>query len=118
MVQGHIEATVCVLSSRDDGIERYCEAELPPHLRPYVVPKCFVALNGVSLTVIDRQHDRFSFALIPYTREHTNLGETEPGMLLNLETDIIGRYVAHMLEMRGDLKSDMSEPEAANARSV
>jgi riboflavin synthase len=103
MVQGHIEATIRVLSTREEGIERYCEVELPKHLQIYVVPKCFVALNGVSLTVIDRQADRFSFALIPYTREHTNLGETAPGMLLNLETDIIGRYVAHMLNQRGDL---------------
>jgi len=102
MVQGHVEATVRVLFTREEGIERYCEVELPDHLRPYVVPKCFVALNGVSLTVIDRREDRFSFALIPYTREHTNLGETTPGMLLNLETDIIGRYVAHMLNMRDE----------------
>jgi riboflavin synthase len=112
MVQGHIEATVRVLSTREDGIERYCEVELPSHLRAYVVPKCFVALNGVSLTVIDRQEDRFSLALIPYTREHTNLGETAPGMLLNLETDIIGRYVAHMLNQRGDLKGSDNKPAA------
>lgn len=115
MVQGHIEATIRVLSTRDDGIERYCEVELPPHLRAYVVPKCFVALNGVSLTVIDRQPDRFSFALIPYTREHTNLGETRPGMLLNLETDIIGRYVAHMLNQRGEIKDDADESRALDA---
>jgi riboflavin synthase len=118
MVQGHIEATVRVLFTRDDGIERYCEAELPSPLRAYVVPKCFVALNGVSLTVIDRQHDSFSFALIPYTREHTNLGETEPGMLLNLETDIIGRYVAHMLNQRGELKDDVDESRALDASSM
>jgi riboflavin synthase len=118
MVQGHIEATVRVLFTRDDGIERYCEAELPPHLRAYVVSKCFVALNGVSLTVIEQQHDRFSFALIPYTREHTNLGEAEPGMLLNLETDIIGRYVAHMLNQRGELKDDSDREETLGTGSM
>ncbi len=104
MVQGHIEATVRVLFTREDGIERYCEIELPPQLRAYVLPKCFIALNGVSLTVIDRQEDRFSIALIPYTREHTNLGEAAPGMLLNMETDIVGRYVMHMLNQRDALR--------------
>lgn len=103
MVQGHIEATVSVLSVREDGIALYCEVELPQRLHAYIVPKGFIALNGVSLTVVDCMADRFSVALIPYTREHTNLGEIRPGMLLNLETDIIGRYVAHQLAQRGDI---------------
>lgn len=93
MVQGHIEAAVKVISVREDGIGLAVEIELPVELLPYIVPKGFVALNGASLTVVERDTNRFSIALIPYTREHTNLGEVRPGMLLNLETDILGRYV-------------------------
>jgi riboflavin synthase len=97
IVQGHVEAAVAVLRADKEGNALYCEAALPAPLRPCVVPKGFVALNGVSLTVIERQSDRFSFALIPYTRAHTNLGQITVGTLLNLETDIIGRYIVHLL---------------------
>ncbi|MBE3558287.1 MAG: riboflavin synthase [Ktedonobacteraceae bacterium] len=96
-VQGHVEAAVAVLSVEEDGIALHCTVENPAHLRPFIVPKGFVALNGVSLTVTTCGPESFSFALIPYTRQHTNLGEVHPGMLLNLETDIIGRTVAHLL---------------------
>jgi riboflavin synthase len=98
MVQGHIEATVTVLATHQDGIGLDVEIELPEHIRPYVVPKGFIALNGVSLTVVNVWSDRFSISLIPYTREHTNLDEIKPGMLLNIETDILGRYVAQFLK--------------------
>ena len=97
MVQGHIEAAVAVLAVKEDGIALAVEIELPAHLRPYVVPKGFVALNGASLTVVDAGEDRFSVALIPYTREHTNLGQVRPGTQLNLETDILGHYVEQFL---------------------
>ena|SRR3989442_5332129 len=97
MVQGHIEACASVLSVREDGIALYVEIELPEQLRPYVVSKGYVAVNGVSLTVVESMQDRFSIALIPYTQEHTNLGRSQIGTLLNLETDILGRYVVQFL---------------------
>jgi riboflavin synthase len=99
LVQGHVEATARVLSSQADGIAHTVEIELPQHLRPFVIPKGFIAVNGVSLTVIERQQSSFSFALIPYTKQHTNLGEIQPGTLLNLETDIKGRYVVQLLAL-------------------
>jgi riboflavin synthase len=95
-VQGHIEAAVPVLSVTEDGIALYMRVALPTALRPYVVPKGFVALNGVSLTTIECTQDWFSLALIPYTREHTNLGLVEPGTLLNIETDMLGKYVVQL----------------------
>jgi len=97
IVQGHVEASVPVLSLREDGIAQYVEIALPEQLRPYVVSKGFIAINGVSLTVVENLHDRFSVALIPYTQEHTNLGRSQVGTLLNLETDILGRYVVQFL---------------------
>lgn len=93
MVQGHVEASAAVLRLQEDGIGLDVEIELPEALRPFVIAKGFIAVNGVSLTVVDSLPDRFSISLIPYTREHTNLGQLRPGTLLNLETDIIGRYV-------------------------
>nr|BBH93241.1 riboflavin synthase subunit alpha [Thermogemmatispora argillosa] len=97
IVQGHVEAVVAVLSTREEGNSLICEIALPVALQPYIVPKGFVALNGVSLTVVTCQTDRFSVALIPYTRAHTNLGHLRPGRLLNLESDIIGRYLVQLL---------------------
>ncbi len=97
MVQGHIEATTPVLTIREDGIARYVEIALPEQLCPYVISKGFIAVNGVSLTVVESMHDRFSIALIPYTQERTNLGGLQVGTLLNLETDIVGRYVVQFL---------------------
>jgi riboflavin synthase len=100
MVQGHIEATASVLAIKEDGMAQYIEIELPDMLRPYVVSKGFIAINGVSLTVVECMQDRFSIALIPYTQQHTNLGRLQIGTLLNLETDIIGRYVVQFLQQR------------------
>lgn len=100
IVQGHIEATASVLSIEADGIGCNVEIELPVSLRPYVVSKGFIAINGVSLTVVERLQDRFSIALIPYTRTHTNLGQLQVGTQVNLETDILGRYVAQFMQQQ------------------
>ncbi len=100
IVQGHVEATASVLTIKKDGIGQYIEVELPGMLRPYVVSKGFIAVNGVSLTVVESLQDRFSVALIPYTQEHTNLGRLQVGTLLNLETDILGRYVVQFLRQQ------------------
>jgi riboflavin synthase len=103
LVQGHIEATASALTIREDDMALYVEIALPEHLRPYVVSKGFIAVNGVSLTVVESMHDRFSIALIPYTQKHTNLGCLQLGTLLNLETDIVGRYVVQFLRQnRGE----------------
>lgn len=98
MVQGHIEATVPILALKPDGIEVDMTIALPPELRSYILTKGFIAVNGVSLTVVASYADRFTIALIPYTREHTNLGSLPVGALLNLETDIVGRYVAQFAQ--------------------
>jgi riboflavin synthase len=82
-----------VLAVRPDGIGWEIEIERPEQLAPYIIAKGFVAVNGISLTVVDSRSDRFSIALIPYTREHTNLGQVRVGTLVNLETDIVGRYI-------------------------
>lgn len=98
MVQGHIEATAPVLALTPDGIGLNVEIALPEQLASSIIAKGFIAVNGVSLTVVERLAERFSVALIPYTREHTNLGQLRVGTLLNLETDIIGRYIIQLMQ--------------------
>jgi len=101
IVQGHIEATASILARRRDGIGLQVEIGLPEQLAPFVIAKGFIAVNGVSLTVVDRQVDRFFVALIPYTREHTNLGQLQVGSLVNLESDMVGRYIKQFVIREG-----------------
>ncbi len=105
MVQGHIEATASILTLKPDGIGLEVEIELPEQLAPFVIAKGFIAINGVSLTVVERQAERFSIALIPYTREHTNLGQLQPGSLVNLESDIVGRYIVQLMGQYTQIKT-------------
>lgn len=108
-MQGQIEATVVVLSVKEDGMARYCEVERPAHVHSSIIPNRLVVLNGVTLTVIEFQSDRFSFALIPYTWEHTNLGGIRPGTLLNLETAIIGRFMMQVFPQEGKSRDRESD---------
>jgi riboflavin synthase len=107
MVQGHVEACVPILELSVDGIGLDVIFELPKQLKSYIVPKGFIALNGISLTVVDVWDDRFSISLIPYTREHTNFGQARVGSQINVETDIIGRYVAQFLKAGAVIKEDL-----------
>jgi len=66
---------------------------------PYIVNKGFIAVDGVSLTVIDSDDFSFSISLVPYTREHTTLGNRKPGDVVNLEVDIIAKYVERLKQM-------------------
>jgi riboflavin synthase len=106
IVQGHIEACAPVLLLKEEGVALYTEIALPAQLRPYVVSKGFIAINGVSLTVVENLQDRFSVGLIPYTQDHTNLGRSQVGTLLNLETDILGRYVVQFLQQNKDAEEN------------
>jgi len=109
MVQGHVEATAPILALRPDGIGLEVEIALPPHLSLSIIPKGFIALNGVSLTVVDCQHDRFSIALIPYTRAQTNLGQLAAGSVLNIETDIVGRYIERFVHSYQPRQGDAAD---------
>ncbi|HXG42712.1 MAG TPA: riboflavin synthase [Dehalococcoidia bacterium] len=100
LVRGVVEATGTVLSleaEEDAVIVRY---SAPPEVLRYVVVKGPIAVDGVSLTVIQRWHDSFAVSLVRYTQEHTNLVRRRPGQRVNLETDILARYVDQMLRER------------------
>jgi len=100
-VQGHVDGTVEVVESRSLGDHRELAVALPPALEGWVVEKGSVALDGVSLTVAARAPGRFTVALIPHTLEVTNLGERRPGDRLNLEVDVLAKYVHAALAAAG-----------------
>lgn len=104
IVQGHVDTTAtCVDIEEVDG-SRYFkfQYEVNPELaaKGYVtVEKGSVTVNGVSLTVCDSERDSFRVAIIPYTFEHTNFGDIKVGTRVNLEFDIIGKYVARLASL-------------------
>jgi riboflavin synthase len=99
-VQGHVDATIRLLSIRPEAESRLLEFSLPAALRNYVVEKGFVALDGTSLTVTSAGEDSFTIALIPFTIKNDTLGSRKPGYEVNLEVDILGKYVERALSAR------------------
>lgn len=93
LVQGHVDAAVEVISATEDGFARRLRVGLPAELARYAVEQGSVALDGVSLTVAALGDGWLEVSLIPETRERTTLGGAEPGRVLNLEVDVIGKYV-------------------------
>ena len=100
MVSGHVDAVVDVLSRAEEGGSIRFAFSLPPGLAGYVASKGSVALDGVSLTVNGVDADRFDVNIISHTRDETTLGGLGAGDKVNLEVDLIARYVLRMLETR------------------
>jgi riboflavin synthase len=97
IVQGHADGSGRVLEVSEDGFARRVRVELPPDLLRYVVDKGSVALNGVSLTVATLGDTWVEVSLIPETLERTNLGDAAPGDPLNVEVDVVAKYVERLL---------------------
>jgi len=93
MVQGHVDATGTIVKVEPDGNSLRVGFKAPANIIRYVVKKGFIAVDGVSLTVVDRASAGFSVAIIPYTTEHTTFSERKPGDLVNLEADVMAKYV-------------------------
>lgn len=102
-VLGHVDAVARVLSVARGAGETRVAVEIPEFLRRYVAPKGSVTLDGVSLTVASWSDPVAEVALVPFTLEHTTLGALEPGDLVNLEADLVARYLDRLLESRGAL---------------
>ena len=96
-VSGHVDATARVLHLHEDARALRLEIELPAELAPYVVSKGSIAVDGVSLTVNQVLADRFGVAIIPHTRERTIIGGYRPGTIVNLEADLLARYLRSLL---------------------
>lgn len=97
IVQGHVDQTAkCILVNELNGSWEY-RFKYDATLGNVTVEKGSVCVNGISLTVVNSQQDEFSVFIIPYTYEHTNLHEVKVGDTVNLEFDIIGKYVARLM---------------------
>ncbi len=99
MVQGHVDSTARLLSAEDQQGSWLLTFGFDPAHGRYIVNKGSISLNGISLTVFGVTENTFSVAIIPYTWEHTNLSKLKAGDTVNVEFDIIGKYVEKM--MRG-----------------
>lgn len=100
MVQGHIDATGKLLSFTPQAGATIVAVSAPENLMPYIVEKGFIAIDGISLTVIERNSSSFKVSLVAYTQQHTFLGGKRPGEPVNLEVDILAKYVEQLLSRR------------------
>jgi riboflavin synthase len=106
LVQGHIDATGRVFSLVPEERALIARYAAPQEITHYVVEKGFIAVDGVSLTVISCDTTSFSVSLVTYTLEHTILGSKRPGDLVNLEVDIIAKYLEKVKERRDSITLD------------
>jgi riboflavin synthase len=106
VVQGHVDARAAVAGVEADGFARRLRVELPEELRPLVVKRGSIAIDGVSLTVASLGPDWAEVSLIPETLERTTLGRRVPGDLVNLECDVMARYVQRMLPSLSPLTTE------------
>src|SRR6266403_1756529 len=99
-VLGHVDGTGSVAHLRPEGENWWYGVEVPEDFARYIVPKGSITIDGVSLTVANWQDGIAEIAVIPYTYEHTNIRDRKPGDAVNLEGDILGKYVERYLEAR------------------
>ena len=99
-VQGHVDALGRVRSSAPEGEGRRVWIEAPPEVLSYCVEKGSIAVDGVSLTIADLTGDAFAVALVPHTLQATTLGSLEAGAEVNLEADVLAKYVQRLVRAR------------------
>jgi riboflavin synthase len=97
IVQGHVDGAGRIMSIRPEGDCYIFRVRVPKRLMPYVVEKGFIAVDGISLTVVKRGAASFTISVIPYTFSHTNLNEKSVGSRVNLEVDILAKYVESLM---------------------
>lgn len=106
IVSGHIDGTGTIAALRRDDNAVWYTVQAPPELLRYVVEKGSIAIDGISLTVASVEADRFSVSVIPHTIAVTTLGSKQAGSIVNLETDVIGKYVEKLLRPQENLESE------------
>ncbi len=102
MVAGHIDGTGTITETRRDDNAVWYTVSAAPSLLRYIVEKGSIAIDGISLTVAAVEADRFFVSVIPHTAAVTVLGRKQPGDIVNLETDLIGKYVEKLLRPAAD----------------
>jgi riboflavin synthase len=117
LVQGHVDGLGQVTEVHDDGFARRVRVSVAAGLERYIVEHGSIAVDGVSLTVAELRGRSFTVSLIPETIERTNLGGIRPGMSVNLEVDVVARYVEQAVRtigaevVAGRLRADPQDPE-------
>jgi riboflavin synthase len=101
VVQGHVDGVGEVLEQRDDGFARRIRIGAPPDVLRYIVEKGSIAVDGVSLTVTEVDDRSFNVSLIPETLQRTNLGGGDSGRRVNLEVDVLAKYVEKLMVKAG-----------------
>ncbi|HET9369582.1 MAG TPA: riboflavin synthase [Vicinamibacterales bacterium] len=102
-VLGHVDGVGRIASRRDDGACAWLEVAIPASLAPLVISKGSIAIDGISLTVAALGANLVSVQLVPFTLAHTTLGGAQAGDAVNLEGDVLGKYVARLLAAQADL---------------
>ncbi|WP_140938468.1 riboflavin synthase [Sphingobacterium lumbrici] len=100
IVQGHVDQTAICIEKEDQDGSWLFTFQYDSSKSNITVEKGSVTVNGISLTVVNSKADRFSVAIIPYTIEHTNLKQVEVGSEVNIEFDIVGKYVSKIMALR------------------
>lgn len=101
IVQGHVDQKAVCIEKKDEKGSWLFTFQYDPSLGNITVEKGSISINGVSLTVFDSKEDRFTVTIIPYTYEHTSFNQIDVNTEVNLEFDIVGKYVARLLAARG-----------------
>jgi riboflavin synthase len=106
LVQGHIDAISSVISCKKEQESYVLWVDLPQEIRRYVAVKGSITLDGISLTVNEIQEDRFRVNIVPYTAEETLISQYRSGVSINIEIDVLARYVERLLLGREDSKKN------------
>jgi riboflavin synthase len=107
-VQGHVDGVGTVERIREDGDAYWLTVSFPAALAPFLVPKGSIAVDGISLTVAALRERQFDVMIIPFTWAHTNLSSLGPADRVNLECDMVGKYVARFMELE-EVKGHMAK---------
>lgn len=114
LVSGHIDGRGEIKKRRREDNAILFTISLPQELKKYVIPKGSIAIDGISLTIAELFAHEFIVSIIPHTAEVTNLGKKEVGDVVNLEVDLIGKYVERMLTFKS--KADDNETSSDNSK--
>jgi riboflavin synthase len=106
LVQGHVDATGTIVNIEQEGTDRLFTVKYPEAYKDLIVGRGSIAIDGISLTVASEKKHQFTVAIIPYTYEHTNLHNKHEGDTVNLEFDVLGKYVVRYLENRESQSSN------------
>jgi riboflavin synthase len=101
IVQGHVDGVGEVLKFQGQEVDKVLEVRVPEELARYVVEKGFIAVDGISLTITEVHESRFSVAVIPYTMDNTVLRTRKRGDVVNIEVDILAKYVERLVSFQG-----------------